>query len=113
MKYILHMSIDQTDKIDLIGDSKDSEKVIIGISDHLNWEEETFHLNLLQAKINAYLGYLENQLYIDRPSARGKIIEINIIAKYPIPIKIVQNQYRCIEETLNNAGYLFSVEMLN
>lgn len=57
------MSILETDKIDAMGISKDGKGLRLMLADHLDWENEAEHLNLLQDKINAYLGYIESNQY--------------------------------------------------
>jgi hypothetical protein len=77
------MAIDNIDKIDLIGTDKKSDKVILTISDHLDWENEEYHLRILQDKINTYLCFIESgEIYESYPSAKNKIIEIDIVGKY-------------------------------
>lgn len=59
------MSIIETNKIDAMGISKDGGGLILMLSDHLDWENEPEHLALLQDKINAYLGFIESNQYLD------------------------------------------------
>ena len=47
------MSIEQSDVIDVI--STNGDRVILAISDHLDWDDEAGHVLALQDKINAYL----------------------------------------------------------
>lgn len=54
------MSIIDKDKIDSIGINKDNGKVILEISDHLDWSCEYEHLVMLQDKINSYLSFIES-----------------------------------------------------
>jgi hypothetical protein len=72
------MSIDQTDKIDFIGTSRD-EKVILTISDHLEWDDAGEHILLLQEKVNAYLQFIEGgQIYEDYPKASASELIISV-----------------------------------
>ena len=57
------MSILETDKIDAMGISKDGKGLRLMLSDHLDWENEAEHLNLLHDKINAYLSFIESNQY--------------------------------------------------
>ena len=44
------------------------------------------HLIALQDKVNAYLAFVESgQIYEDYPSAAGKTLRIDIIARFPVP----------------------------
>lgn len=82
------MSVDNIDKIDLIGTEKEKGFVSLLIADHLDWSDEELHLSILQDKINSYISFIESgQVYEDYPSAKGKKINIDIISKYPYPRK--------------------------
>lgn len=49
------MSVDNPNVIDFISE-QDDDKVVLTISDHLEWDDEdNNHLYLLQEKVNAYL----------------------------------------------------------
>ena len=54
------MTIEQLDVVDFIGVEKYTNKVILTISDHLDWEKEEEHLHLMQRKINAYINFIES-----------------------------------------------------
>ncbi|MBC6110685.1 DUF6572 domain-containing protein [Pedobacter fastidiosus] len=54
------MSVIQVDKIDFIGIDGKTKKVALTISDHLDWDDEYYHLSVLQEKINAYLRFIES-----------------------------------------------------
>ena len=76
------MSIDQTDKIDFIGTTLD-EKVVLTISDHMEWDEAGEHMLLLQGKINAYLQFIEGgQIYEDYPKANSSELLISLKLKF-------------------------------
>ena len=75
------MSINQTDKIDLIGTTPEG-KVILTISDHHSWDE-TWHFQLLQDKINAYLQFIESGQIVEAyPNAVGRELVMEIAIKY-------------------------------
>lgn len=57
------MSVVDENKVDGIGISKDGEKLMILITDHLDWTNEYEHLIHLQNKINAYINFLETEQY--------------------------------------------------
>jgi hypothetical protein len=57
------MSVVDTDKIDGIGISKDGQRLVLLMTDHLDWSHEYEHLIQLQKKLNAYIAFLENQQY--------------------------------------------------
>lgn len=75
------MSIHQTDIIDIISTTPDG-KVILTISDYHPWNE-TWHLQLLQDKINAYLQFIESGQILDHyPTAVSRELVIQIVMKY-------------------------------
>lgn len=76
------MSIDQTDKVDFISTSPDN-KVVLTISDHLEWDDEGAHLLLLQRKLNAYIKFIEGgQIYENYPKARNSQLIISLKLKF-------------------------------
>jgi hypothetical protein len=75
------MSVNQTDTIDVIGTTPDG-KVVLTISDHHSWDE-TWHLQLLQDKINAYLQFIESgQILDDYPNAASRELIIETVMKF-------------------------------
>ena len=57
------MSVADTNKVDGIGISKDGNKLILLISDHLDWLNEYEHLVQLQNKMNSYIDFIGDQQY--------------------------------------------------
>lgn len=57
------MSVVDTNKIDGIGINKDGNKLILLITDHLDWRNEYEHLIQLQNKMNSYISFIEDQQY--------------------------------------------------
>ena len=57
------MSVVDTNRIDGIGISKDGQKLILLITDHLDWSHEYEHLIQLQEKLNSNIAFLESQQY--------------------------------------------------
>ena len=54
------------------------------ISDHLSWNDKD-HLNLLQTKINRYLGFVESgELFENYPDAKGRSVCIRLAFKYEL-----------------------------
>lgn len=79
------MTIEQTNKIDVIAINKMNGKVTLGITDHLIWENSEVHLKTLQEKLNTYLHFVESgQIYTAYPDAKDRSIEITHYTKYPI-----------------------------
>ena len=76
------MSVDNPNVIDFISE-QDDDKVVLTISDHLEWDDEdNNHLYLLQEKVNAYLSAIESG-QVDKAftSAMGRKPIISVIMK--------------------------------
>lgn len=72
------MSISQTDKIDIISTGKNG-RIVLTITDDLEWDEEGNHALLMEEKINNYLHFIESgQLPEAYPDAKGKKVIIAI-----------------------------------
>jgi hypothetical protein len=82
------MSLDNAAAVDAIGVEKNSDTAILTIIDSWAWEHEEFHLEALQEKLNAYFQFIESgQIYESYPDANGKAIRIDIVARFPIPVR--------------------------
>ena len=75
------MSINKKDAIDVISTSPEG-RVTLTISDHNTWDE-TWHLQLLQNKINSYLQFIESgQIFEDYPNAGGRELIIETVMQF-------------------------------
>jgi hypothetical protein len=103
------LSIDETRKVDII--SIDSNgRVILTISDHLAWDDE-HHLELLQAKLNTYLAFVESgEVYDSYPDSKGRTFAFKVSCKFQ-PSKrglaFLERARKVIEE----AGFDFQHEV--
>ena len=84
------MSVTDEKIIDMWGIPKwDKEKIVLGISDHLEWGDKAQqgeHLLVLQEKINTYIAFIESgEIYTEIPGALGKSPIIRVIGKYELP----------------------------
>ena len=98
------MAIDNANVIDGIAIDKNRKALCLLLTDHFAWNgndtlSEHDHLILLQAKINAYIRYLETKQYEDQyPEEEIVIAIIEIHFKYDITencehfLNTVQNQ---------------------
>ncbi len=79
------MSVLDKNVIDSIGTNIETGSVILIISDHLGWAEETqSHLLALQEKLNTYIQFIESsEIYSAFPSAVGKKLVVDIYFKFP------------------------------
>jgi hypothetical protein len=80
------MSVDETNKIDFVSLAKDNSRVLLSITDHLDWKVgEGEHLLLLQEKLNTYLHFIESGKLVEAfPWASGLPIAIGIAGKFPL-----------------------------
>lgn len=99
------MSIEQINKVDLLGLNKGTGKIELGIIDDLDWDEPKVHLQLLQDKINAYLSFIESgEIYESYPEAKNRSFKILIATKYQ-PDKIGKDFINSLRKILSSAGY--------
>ena len=84
------MSIDNPEVVDAIGIERDSDVVVLMISDHLDWYCADEHFRALQDKINRYLGFVENELLDAYPLALGRSIRIDLVCKFQPPDSATQ-----------------------
>ena len=82
--------ISESNILDAVGFSKDARQEMLFIYDHLDWEEEEIHFQLLQEKINWYLIFIQNgqeELSDEQKRLLKKVkrIYINIRFKYQPP----------------------------
>ncbi len=102
------MTIEQIDKIDIIGISKSNGYVCLTISDHLEWDEKNKKLIVLQDKINSYLMFTESgQIFEEYPESIDKIICIELYCKYEPNIE-GEKFLKCVKAVIEDAGFKFS-----
>jgi hypothetical protein len=80
------MSLDNLEVVDVVGTERDGGTIVLTILDSSDWDDEERHLLALQAKLNAYFGFVESgQIYEAYPSAAGRTLRIDVISRYPVP----------------------------
>jgi hypothetical protein len=80
------MSLDDLEVIDAVGTERDSGTVVLSLFDAWDWDDEKAHLTALQAKLNAYFGFVESgQIYEVYPAVAEKALRIDIVSRYPVP----------------------------
>lgn len=98
------MSIEQRDRVDAIGLDPASGKVILTISDHLDWDDEEAHLVALQEKMNAYLRFVESgELRTAYPDAVGRTPVIDVVGRVE-PSRLAVQFFDRVRPILNSAG---------
>ena len=102
------MSIDQTEVIDSIGVDDSTGRVVLTISDQLEWDKN--HLILLQEKLNTYLGFVESgELLNSYPDSKNREVLINVICKYP-PDKESEKFLLQVNNIVEGAGMKFNYQ---
>jgi hypothetical protein len=86
------MTLRKTDTVDWLGIEKGSKHVALMLLDEEDWSDEQRHLELLEAKLNSYLAFIESGEIYDRLAALGATgvekttpIKVNITAQYEVP----------------------------
>jgi hypothetical protein len=77
------MTVENPGSVDGMGISESDGKVVLTISDHIDWLNEKNHFSLLEKKIGAYLGFIKSgQLLEELPNAKGHEVRIEIIYQH-------------------------------
>ena len=80
------MAIDQPETIDAAGTDRETGEIILTIVDAWNWTNEQSHLSALQAKLNAYFGFIESgQIAELEPAWRQVGTKIDVIFRSSPP----------------------------
>ncbi len=104
------MSVDNSKVIDFI--SEKENKIVLTISDHLEWDDDNEHIYLLQEKINAYLMAIESgQIKKSYPLSINKKIVVSVVLKYA-PNAIGFLFLSKVNDILLNAGYEFNYHII-
>jgi Family of unknown function (DUF6572) len=102
------MSIEETNKIDIVATSPDGDVVKLVIADHLDWEDPKRHLLLLQAKINAYVAFIESG-QINEVAPDCSRVCVAIASEYALPV-IAEQFVAKAREVLSSLGVELKVE---
>ena len=57
---VKNMSLDNLESVDAVGTEKHSGTVALSILDAWDWNDQNRHLTTLQAKLDAYFGFVES-----------------------------------------------------
>lgn len=76
------MSVEQLDVIDVIS-TDPTGHVVLTVSDHLDWSDTVQHQNILQAKLNKYLAFVESGEILEKyPDAKGRLVVFKVVFKF-------------------------------
>jgi hypothetical protein len=97
------MSVEDKDKIDAISLSNDGKKVILTITYHLDWTEDS--LLKLQEKINTYLSFIESGEMLDAYlQSKDKFVAIEVVYNETLDESGLEFAEQATS-VLENAGY--------
>ena len=100
------MSVEDAETIDHIGIDPETKQVGLVITETREWNDPETHLSQLEAKLNAYLAFIEGggirKMY---PKHKGKEVCIELLCQY-VPPDPVRDMYGSIREFLKAAGWL-------
>ncbi|MGE7849547.1 DUF6572 domain-containing protein [Bacillus paramycoides] len=101
------MSLYELEKVDFMGYNKEEKIAYLIIADELDWTDEEKHIELLQEKINLYLGFIESgEVYERYPEVNGYGFVIKIFGKY-LFTEWGKEFLEKVDEVLVEAGYGF------
>ena len=106
-----HMTVENSEVVDLVGVDRQSENVVLTISDHLTWDSDE-HLLVLQDKLNGYLRFIESgELVQQYPDATNRKPQILIVFKHP-PSDTGLQFLKRIADVIESAGIAFRYETI-
>ncbi|WP_263697958.1 DUF6572 domain-containing protein [Bacillus thuringiensis] len=101
------MSLRDLDTVDFMGYDEDKKVAYLIIVDEEDWKDEEKHIDLLEEKINLYLGFIESEEVYERyPEVKGYNFVIKIYGKYRCT-KWGKEFLEKVDEVLVEAGYGF------
>jgi hypothetical protein len=77
------MSVEDSDVVDIVSINRQTGDVILTVSDHLEWFDSCARQEILQAKLNRHLAFVESGELIERyPKAKGRSVTIKVVFKF-------------------------------
>jgi hypothetical protein len=104
------MSVEEAGVVDFI--STRGDRVVLTITDHLDWADEAGHVLALQEKINAYLAFLEGgEMSTAYPQGVGKSAVISVVMQVA-PTPGCNKFFDMVRPVLEDAGFGLEVRVL-
>ena len=98
------MSVEESGVVDAVGIETASGKIVLTISDHLDWSDADDHEFKLQEKLNAYLRFVESEeIFESYPKARGRVVVIDVVLRVA-PSPRGQEFFETVRPILAGAG---------
>jgi hypothetical protein len=105
------MSVEETEAVDVISVDKQTGEVILTVSDHLEWSDNLKHQIVLQAKLNAYLRFVESGEILERyPKAKDRRVVFRVVFKFAPDQEAKQFLGRA-QQVVESAGIGFRYEL--
>lgn len=80
------MAVDDPNNLDALGLDPDTGHALLVITDHLDWTDIVAHMNALQAKIAAYIGFIQSgEIDVHLPEGKDRPRRIGIIQQFEPP----------------------------
>ena len=80
------MAVDKTDIVDAIGICRETGACVLTLVDAFDWIQELEHLDVLQAKLNSYLAFVESgELLQSYPAAENRSLRTEVVFRCPPP----------------------------
>lgn len=112
------MRLVDTNTVDYLGLEKDTGCVVLTLVDDCDWEDETLHLSLLQAKVNRYFDFIESgEVYERLRETTGRTVppttpvKISVLAKHE-PSNEGNDFMQNVMRVAKDAGVGFSFKVL-
>ena len=106
------MTIELTEKIDIITLSEETGRIYLNISDHLSWDSPDKRLTL-QNKVNRYLAFIESgEMALNYPQSTVLNPTIHLICKQP-PNPTDEIFLLQVREIIEEAGYSFDWKLFD
>ncbi|WP_420843048.1 DUF6572 domain-containing protein [Geothrix alkalitolerans] len=103
------MAVDQPNVIDIVAIRPGEPLTRLVIADHLDWTLEDEHLLALQAKLNAYLAFVESgQLSREYPGTGGNLVRIEVAFLHEPSQQAKENFLPKAAQIIEKAGLSFS-----
>ena len=75
------LNIENIETIDSIAYEQDTEKLLMLISDGMDWSDIKRHMFLLQSKLNSYIRYIDTKQYLEYIERVREKLELNELPK--------------------------------
>jgi hypothetical protein len=105
------MSVEEIGSIDVISTDEHTGQVILTVSDHLDWHDNLKHQKVLEAKLNAYLRFVESGEILHRhPAPKGRRITICVVFRFQ-PDQEALHFLAQVRRVVESAGIAFRYEL--